>query len=148
MRLLLLSTLLLLSFGLRAQQVQKQEQSAPEKKGVASFYHDKFEGRQTATGEVFDNDKFTAASNRLKLGTYVKVTNLNNGRVVYVRINDRMSPNNPRLIDLAAIAAEKLDFKEQGLAKVKLEVVPSDEGKTKIIAQREDVNVSAGKNEL
>ncbi|OJW82583.1 MAG: hypothetical protein BGO69_05695 [Bacteroidetes bacterium 46-16] len=148
MRLLIFTTLFLFSgIGLKAQQAQQQGEPAADKKGVASYYHDKFEGRPTATGEIFDNDKFTAASNRLKLGTYVKVTNLTNGRVIYVRINDRMAPNNPRLIDLASIAAEKLDFKEQGLANVKLEIVPSSEGKTKILAQREDVDLT-NKNEL
>src|SRR6187402_570303 len=111
MRLLITITLLLLtSFGLKAQDVRKEE-TCSDKKGTASFYHEKFEGRRTATGEVFTNDEFTAASNKLKLGTYVKVTNLNNGKIAYVRINDRMAPNNPRLIDLASIAAEKLDFK-------------------------------------
>jgi rare lipoprotein A len=148
MRLLIITSIFLFTgIGLRAQQVQKQGEPAADRKGVASYYHDKFEGRPTATGEIFDNEKFTAASNHLKLGTYVRVTNLTNGRVIYVRINDRMAPNNPRLIDLASIAAEKLDFKEQGLANVKLEIVPASEGKTKILAQREDV-APANDNEL
>jgi rare lipoprotein A len=146
MRLLITFTLLLFTgMGLRAQEVKTEP--VADKKGVASFYHDRFEGRKTATGEVFDNDRFTAASNKVKLGTYVKVTNLNNGRVVYVRINDRMAPNNPRLIDLASIAAEKLDFKDKGLAKVKIEIVPVDEGKTKIVAQRE-VDAPSNTNKL
>ena len=55
--------------------VKKEVKTQPQKTGIASFYHDKFEGRMTATGEVFDNEKFTAASNHFKLGTYVKVTN-------------------------------------------------------------------------
>lgn len=148
MRLLTFITLFLFTgIGLRAQQVQKQDNTIADKKGTASFYHDKFEGRLTATGEVFDNDEFTAASNRVKLGTYVKVTNLNNGKIVYVRINDRMAPNNPRLIDLASVAAEKLEFKDKGLAKVKMEIVPADEGKNKILAQR-DIAEPVNKNEL
>src|SRR5579883_2281963 len=118
MRLLLLSSILLFSVvGSHAQQKQ-----TTDKKGVASFYHDKFVGRPTATGEVFSNGKFTAASNKLKLNSYVKVTNLENGRIVYVRINDRMAPTNKRLIDLARVAAEELDFKEDGIAKVKVEI--------------------------
>jgi rare lipoprotein A len=103
--------------------------------GIASFYHDKFEGRKTATGEVFDNDKFTAASNKLKLGTYVKVTNLSNGEVVYVRINDRMAKSNTRVIDLASVAAKKLHFHEKGVAKVKVEAVSDEEGRIGILAQ-------------
>ena len=104
-------------------------------KGIASFYQDKFEGRKTATSEVFDNDKYTAASNKLKLGTYVKVTNLSNGEVVYVRINDRMAKSNTRVIDLASVAAKKLNFHEKGVAKVKVEAVSDEEGRIGILAQ-------------
>ncbi len=118
-------------------------------KGIASFYHDKFEGRKTATGEIFDNDKFTAASNNLKLNTYVKVTNQANGEVVYVRINDRMSKNNHRLIDLAEVAAEKLDFRHKGVTKVKVEVVPEEEGRMAILVQKGELpSVVPAKNEL
>lgn len=105
-------------------------------KGVASYYHDKFVGRQTSTGEIFSNDKFTAASNTLSLNTYVKVTNLENGRYIYVRINDRMSKSNKRLIDMASICAKKLGYHYQGLAKVKVEIVDDKEGKQGILAQR------------
>ncbi len=132
MRLLLIFTLSVFT----AFSTQAQSKSAG-KKGIASFYHDKFEGRPTATGEVFDNDKFTAASNTLRLNTYVKVTNLSNGEVVYVRINDRMNKTNKRLIDLASIAAKKLDFQSNGIADVKVEVVPEEEGRCGILAQRE-----------
>jgi len=108
----------------------------PQAKGIASYYHNKFVGRLTANGEIFDNGKFTAASNKLRLGTYVKVTNLDNGLVVYVRINDRMAATNKREIDLASVAAEHLGFITQGLARVKIETVPADEGKKAILAQR------------
>lgn len=104
-------------------------------KGVASYYHDKFVGRHTSTGEVFSNDKFTAASNTLSLNTYVKVTNIKNGKYLYVRINDRMAKNNKRLIDMASICAKKLDYHDQGLAKVKVEVVSEEEGRQGILAQ-------------
>jgi rare lipoprotein A len=114
--------------------------------GIASYYHARFEGRKTANGEIFDNDKFTAASNKLKLGSYVKVTNLSNKEVVYVKINDRMA-NNGRVIDLAQVAAEKLDFKTKGLTKVKVEVVPAEEGKQGILAQN-TVKEPEQKNEL
>lgn len=116
-------------------------------KGIASFYHDKFEGRLTANGEVFDNNKFTAASNILKLGSYVKVTNLSNGKVVYVKINDRMAHTNTRLIDLARVAAKELGFIRKGITQVKVEVVPESEGKIGIVAQREGIAL-VGKNEL
>lgn len=95
-------------------------------KGIASFYSANLDGTKTATGEIFRNSKFTGASNNLKLNTWVKVTNLKNGKTVVVRINDRMHPNmkkKGRVIDLSRAAAKKLDFIENGLTKVKLEVI-------------------------
>lgn len=143
-RLLLITSLLTFSFGLNAQ-VKDQSLLSSIKKGIASFYHDKFEGRRTATGEVFDNDKFTAASNIHKLGSYVRVTNLSNGQVVYVKVNDRMAKSNSRLIDLASIAAKKLGFDKKGVTNVKVEAVSAEEGKRKVIAQN---GGTAGKNAL
>jgi len=140
---ILFSALFFSGLLVQAQQAGDNDQA---NKGVASYYHDKFIGRQTANGEIFDNSKFTAASNKLKLGSYVKVTNLNNGRIVYVRINDRMAATNKREIDLAKMAAEQLGFISQGLAKVIIEIVPKEEGKKAILAQRE--LVSSRQNEL
>src|SRR5690606_12550735 len=88
---------------------QKAALTQAYKSGIASYYHPRFVGRLTATGDVFSNEKFTAASNHFKLGTYVKVTNLRNGRFVYVRINDRMGQPD-RIIDLTQKAAEALHF--------------------------------------
>lgn len=137
MRRLLLFTFLSFSIpGLKAQDIQRQVTVSESEKGVASYYHDKFEGRKTSTGDVFDNDKFTAASNKIKLGSYVKVTNISNGEVVYVKINDRMAAGNKRLIDLASIAAKKLDFHKKGITKVKVDIVSEDEGRSGILAQR------------
>lgn len=116
----------------------------PVAKGVASYYHDKFVGRQTSTGEIFSNNKFTAASNTLKLNTYVKVTNLKNGKYIYVRINDRMHKDNKRLIDMASICAKKLGYHYDGLAKVKVEIVPKSEGKKGVMAQRQKLQVNEG----
>lgn len=116
-------------------------------KGIASFYHPKFEGRKTATGEVFTNDKFTAASNKLKLNTYVKVTNQSNGRVVYVKVNDRMSPGNKRILDLTEAAADQLGYRKAGLARVSMEVVSQEEGQNGILAQRDALR-SSRKNTL
>ncbi len=141
--LLLTSAILLSALSLKAQ--TKTGVISNIKKGIASFYHDKFEGRKTATGEVFDNDKFTAASNTLKLGSYVKVTNLSNGEVVYVRINDRMNKSNTRVIDLASIAAKKLNFHQKGVAKVNVELISSSEGEQHILAQRAQRDASSNK---
>lgn len=135
MRLMLLCTILLMSAVSAKAQDNSENVLANIKKGIASFYHDKFEGRKTATGDIFDNDKYTAACNTLKLNSYVKVTNLSNGEAVYVKINDRMAKTNTRLIDLASIAAKKLEFHKKGITKVKVEVVPAEEGRRAILAQ-------------
>lgn len=137
--LVLLSFLLVANIGYAQTGDVSNERVISDKEvanGIASYYHDKFVGRQTSTGEIFSNEKFTAASNTLSLNTYVKVTNLKNGKYLYVRINDRMSKNNKRLIDMASICAKKLDYHYQGLTKVKVEIVPEEEGKQGILAQR------------
>src|SRR5688572_10639892 len=60
--------------------------------GTASYYADKFNGRQTANGEIYDGSKFTAACNVLPLGTWIRVTNMRNNRSVIVKTNDRLHP--------------------------------------------------------
>lgn len=92
--------------------------------GTASFYSNKFNGRPTATGELYDSKKFTAAHNGLPLGTWIKVTNLRNHKSVTVKINDRLHHKNPRLVDLSRAAAKKLGYTGHGLTRVKLEVLP------------------------
>ena len=107
------------------------------KRGLASFYHPKFEGRRTATGEVFANAGFTAASNRISLNSYVKVTNLSNGRVLYAKINDRMAGSSKRLVDLTQAGAESLGYRSAGTTQVKMELVTEEEGLHGILAQRD-----------
>ncbi len=136
-----LSVLLLSQFAFGQSERSSVIDGDSVSKGVASYYHDKFVGRHTSTGEVFSNDKYTAASNHLSLNTYVKVTNIKNGKYLYVRINDRMSKNNKRLIDMASICAKKLDYKDAGLANVKVEVVPEEEGKQGILAQKNGIQL-------
>lgn len=90
-------------------------------KGTASYYSAKFEGRKTATGDVFRQSKLTAASNHFKLNTLVMVTNLKNNKSVIVLINDRMHAKmkkKGRVVDLSRTAAKQLDFIQNGLAKV------------------------------
>ena len=91
--------------------------------GVASYYHSKFQGRITASGELYDQDKMTAAHNRLPLGTRIKVTNLRNKRSVIVRVNDRLHHRNKRLVDLSRAAAAKLGYVGRGITRVKVEVL-------------------------
>lgn len=91
--------------------------------GVASYYHPKFQGRLTASGEKYDQTKLTAAHNRLPMGTRIKVTNLRNGRKVIVKVNDRLHHRNVRLVDLSRAAAAKLGFVGRGLTRVRVEVL-------------------------
>lgn len=88
--------------------------------GKASYYADKFQGRKTASGETFKQQRMTAAHPSLPFGTKVKVTNLNNGRSVKVRVNDRGPFVAGRIIDLSKKAARKLGMLQTGVAAVKL----------------------------
>ena len=90
--------------------------------GTASWYGEQFQGKQTASGEPFDMRDFTAAHPSLKLGTFVKVTNLRNGKTVVVRINDRGPVVDGRIIDLSYNAARALGFKDRGLQTVRLDL--------------------------
>ena len=91
--------------------------------GVASFYSDALQGRRTASGERYDRDALTAAHRTLPFGSRVRVTNLDNGRTVVVRINDRGPYAEKRVIDLSYAAARELRFIDQGTTRVRLEVL-------------------------
>jgi rare lipoprotein A len=91
--------------------------------GMASWYGGQFHGRTTASGEPFDMNAMTAAHRTLPFGTNVRVTNLDNGRSVVVRINDRGPYAKRRIIDLSRHAAEQLGFRKAGVAKVRVQVI-------------------------
>ena len=91
--------------------------------GKASWYGPGFHGRPTANGEIFNQNALTAAHPSLSFGTKVKVTNLNNGRSVVVRINDRGPYSGGRVIDLSAAAARSLKMIRSGVARVKVTVL-------------------------
>ena len=91
--------------------------------GIASFYGKAHAGRRTASGEVFNPAKLTAAHRTLPFGTRVRVTNLSNGKHVVVRINDRGPRSDRRMIDLSEAAARKIGMIQRGLARVRLEVI-------------------------
>lgn len=101
--------------------------------GLASFYADKYHGRVTASGDIFDQEKLTAAHRTLPFGSKVKVTNLENNKSITVSINDRGPFVNDRVIDLSKIGARKLEFVSKGVVKVKIEVlsIPQSSKKTK-----------------
>lgn len=91
--------------------------------GLASYYADKYHGKRTASGEIFDMEKMTAAHRTLAFGTKVKVTRLDNGRSVVVRINDRGPFIAGRVIDVSLVAARELQLVRPGLAKVEVTVI-------------------------
>ena len=91
--------------------------------GTASWYGPGFDGKLTANGETFDTTKLTAAHQTLPFDTLVRVTNLENNRVVVVRVNDRGPFVGGRILDLSQAAAEKLDMVGSGTAKVRLELL-------------------------
>ena len=91
--------------------------------GDASYYSDTLHGKKTASGEPYDRGALTAAHKTWKLGTMVRVTNVENGKSIVVRINDRGPYAKGRIIDLSRAAAEKLDFIKKGVTKVKLEIM-------------------------
>src|SRR5215217_6837185 len=96
--------------------------------GIASYYADKFNGRTTANGEIYDGKKMTAACNQLPLGTWIRVTNLNNNKSVIVKTNDRLHIRMKRVVDLSRLAAEKLGYIGRGLTNVKVEVLEKNIG--------------------
>lgn len=91
--------------------------------GMASWYGDSFHGRLTANGEVFDMTSLTAAHPTLPMPSYARVTNVSNGKSLIVRVNDRGPYHGNRLIDVSNKAAELLEFKGNGVAKVRVEYV-------------------------
>jgi rare lipoprotein A len=93
--------------------------------GVASFYGREWNGHRTASGERFDPNALTAAHRTLPFGTRVRVTNLDNGRQIVVRINDRGPFVRGRVLDLSRAAAKKLDFLATGTATVRIDVLKS-----------------------
>ncbi len=94
-----------------------------KKTSYASYYHDKFNGRKTASGEIFDNSKFTAANRTLPFGTNIKVTNLDNGKEVVVRINDRGPFHSSRALDISKAAFDAIGDIEDGTIPVEYEIV-------------------------
>lgn len=91
--------------------------------GIASFYADEFNGKKTASGEIYNMNELTAAHPSYPFNTIVIVTNLKNNKSVKVRINDRMPSFKNRIIDLSLKAAEKINMIRDGIQEVKIEVL-------------------------
>jgi rare lipoprotein A len=93
------------------------------KTGSASFYALRFNGMRTSNGEKLDNAKYTCAHPSLPFGTFVRVTNLKNGKSVVVRVTDRFKQNGTHLVDITRCAAEDIDMIRAGRARVLVEVL-------------------------
>ena len=93
------------------------------KTSFASFYHDKFNGRKTASGEIFSNRKLTAAHRTLPFGTVIQVTNLRTGQSVAVRISDRGPSHSSRPVGLAKAAFDSIGNSNHGTMAVEYEIV-------------------------
>ncbi len=111
--------------------------------GIASWYGNEFAGKPAASGEIFDPNEITAAHRTLPLPSIVRVTNLENGRALSVRINDRGPFAHGRIIDLSRRAAQLLGFHVQGTAKVRVEIL--EEESRAIAAAAGRMDVGAGK---
>lgn len=114
----------------------KKLQKPPEikkgytEKGIASWYGDEFKGKPTASGEIFNPDKMTAAHKTLPFGTIVSVTNLDNGKTAQLKINDRGPFVKGRIIDCSKKGAKELGYYSAGTAKVRIEVVKEGRGRS------------------
>ena len=97
-------------------------------RGVSSWYGPNFHGKLTANGEVYDMYGVTAAHKTLTLNTVVRVTNLDNGKSLILRINDRGPYVDGRILDCSFGAAKKLGFHEQGTANVEIKIIEEGDG--------------------
>ena len=102
--------------------------------GIASWYGPNFHGGKTSNGEVFDETKFTAAHRTLPMPSLVKVTNLENGTSINVKVNDRGPYARDRILDLSSAAADVLGVKQKGTARVKVEILPEQSKHLKTLA--------------
>jgi rare lipoprotein A len=117
-------------------------------RGIASWYGEKFHGRATSSFEPYDMYAFSAAHRTLPLPTYARVTNLENGRSVVVRVNDRGPFHHDRLIDLSYAAAVRLDMLRRGTARVEVRALTSNQGEPPapivVEASKPDPQVESG----
>jgi len=115
---IILVIILSLFFPLSSDSLEKYPQY-----GNASWYGGKFHGRKTANGEHFNKHSFTGAHKKLPFGTIIRVTNLRNGKEVYIRVNDRGPFVKGRIVDLSHAAAKAISFNGRGVIRVKVEII-------------------------
>jgi rare lipoprotein A len=101
----------------------RADAARPGQTGLASYYAHRYHGRPTASGEPYDEHALTAAHRDLPFGTRIRVTRLDDGRAVTLRVNDRGPFVAGRIVDVSRRAARELDFEAAGLVRVRLEVL-------------------------
>jgi len=126
-KLMAVSLLFLFFFAGEIFSQDNKPKTAPVEKvfyGQASFYANKFAGRKTASGEIFSQTKMTCACNAVKMGTWLRVTNVRTKKSVLVKVNDRIHPKMKRVVDLSSGAAKKIGItSSNGVGRVKVEVL-------------------------
>ena len=122
-RLLILPVMLALVSGCFESREADANDANLTQKGKASYYSRSFQGKETASGETFNQNELVAAHKTLPFDTRVRVTNLENGKKVTVRINDRGPYKPGRIIDLSRVAANKNDLLDDGVAPVRIETL-------------------------
>ena len=122
-RMLTAPILLALAAGCSESPEADATESAVVQKGKASYYARSFQGKETASGETFNQNELVAAHKTLPFDTRVEVTNLENGKQGTVRINDRGPFKPGRIIDLSRVAANRIDLLEDGIAPVRIETL-------------------------
>src|SRR5688572_3657211 len=120
--------------------------SAMIETGLASWYGARHHGKRTASGEIFDQNKFTAAHRTLPWGSIVKITNLDNGKSVEVRINDRGPFKKGRIIDLSRAAARALGMLQSGVGPVQMELLSRREMSNDLVSQNSQSGLPADSN--
>ncbi|MBL4588514.1 MAG: septal ring lytic transglycosylase RlpA family protein [Alphaproteobacteria bacterium] len=117
------------SYKIKGRRYYPKETYNHTETGMASWYGPGFHGKQTANGEIFNQGDLTAAHRTLQLPSIIRVTNLRNGRSVIVRVNDRGPFAHERVLDLSEQAAIILGYKNQGITKIKIELLPEESRK-------------------
>ncbi len=120
-KLIFLAIMIISVFGIYS--FKTNTNKADVKTGFASYYHSKFNGRKTASGEIFSNSKMTAANKNLPFGTLVKVTNLKTNKSVIVKINDRGPYHSSRAMDLSQTAFDEIGNINRGTMPIEYEVM-------------------------
>ncbi|MHA1550129.1 MAG: septal ring lytic transglycosylase RlpA family protein [Alphaproteobacteria bacterium] len=124
------------SYSVDGMEYTPKEETEYQAEGMASWYGSEFAGQKTANGAIFNPQGYTAAHKTLPLPSVVKITNLDNGRLTYARVNDRGPFTKNRVMDVSEAVATELQMKAQGTARVKVELMPVESAELKRLAMQ------------